>query len=187
MIKTGLALFHSVPVAGYVVAGMAALFFAITSTVTRHGDRRFEDGRRSALQSAPVDSVVKALAKSATETAASRVDTVVRRVTVTRWRVDTLLQRLPDSLRVVPEVEHLVRLMVAFTAQVDTLTRAIDTERAARTIERTVADQQILALRGVVVVTQDSVRSLARRPTRRAQITTGIFGAVIGALVGVGR
>jgi hypothetical protein len=159
----------------------------LTFAVQHYGQSRYDDGRRSVLQAAHFDGALLAAVRRADSIAKAKTDTVVRRVTVTRYRVDTLLQRVPDSLLVVPEIAALASTTHTLLAQVDTLTYTLDIERAVSRL-RTDADSAALVSARVVIIAQaDSLHTLAQRPTRRAQLLTGVTMAAIGFVVGVLR
>jgi len=184
MIDTALALLR---VAGRlprsVWAGVAAfaVLVGLWWAVASYGATRYEDGRQSVLRVTQGSDSVGAVVKAAHTEAVAKTDTVIQRVTVTRHRVDTLVQRIPDSVRVlVPVVDTLARVAVTLSAQVDTLTRAIDLERAAARLRFQVDSAALVVERTRVVALTDTVRTLERRPRKRAVAAAAILAGVVG-------
>lgn len=126
----------------------------------------------SAARVAPVfrDRVVVATAKT---------DTVWRRAKAQAARVDTLIHRVPDSIRVqVPAVDLALTACTALARDCDQLRADIVTERIAR-------DSLALVTSSMLVATADSVKTYQRRPTRTLVALllalVGFAGYFIGA------
>lgn len=145
-----------------------------------YGDRREREGFAKATQGARFDSTMRATFTRERERVVVRTDTLVKRITVTRHRVDTLIAALPDSVRALPSVQPLVVTVQLLTQQVDSLTLQIDLERAAHTMERSVLEAQNKAAHAVIAVQADSIKQLEKRPTR------GTLVKVTGVALGVG-
>ena len=84
----------------------------------------------------------------------------------------------------VPVVDTLATVAVTLSAQVDTLTRAIDTERAAATLRFAVDSAALVYERTRVVALGDTVRALEQRPRKRTVVTAAILAGVVGYLGG---
>jgi hypothetical protein len=164
------------------VAWIAAAF-----GVAHYGTSRYAAGRRSVMQAVQFDSALLTTTRRHAVEATARTDTVVRRVLVTRYRVDTLIQRVPDTLRVVPEIAELSGVTGQLLTQIDTLTHAIDLERAAARLRADVDSAALVSARGTIVQQDDAVRSLERRPTWGKAGAVAIGGAVLGFVAGVLR
>ena len=169
------------------IAAVVAFWIVAAYGVVRYGASRYADGRRSVVQAAQFDSALSAVVRKADLHAKARTDTVLQRVTVTRWRVDTLIQRVPDSLRVVPEIAELSGMTGQLLTHIDTLTHTLDLERAASRLRADADSAALVSARVTIVQQDDEMRSLAKRPTRRAQLTTGVTMAVLGFVAGVLR
>jgi hypothetical protein len=181
------AFLQRIPAAAWAVVAAAVVIASLLFVYQRHGNAQYTAGRRSVTDGARIDSAALLAARLLVDSAVARVDTVVKRVMVTRWRTDTVQQQVPDSLRRVPEIAALLAITTTLTTQVDTLQYTLNRERESRRMERIATTQQLMAARAVIVLTQDSVAHLARRPTRKAQITTTIVGTLLGLLTGVLR
>lgn len=172
-----------IPAAAYALVAGVGLIVALVHGILSYGENRYADGKRDAARGAAFDSVLVSQFSRVREVEVVKTDTLIRRVTVTRHRVDTLLMQLPDSVRTLPSVAPLVVTVQLLTRQVDSLAQQIDTERAAHRMERDVLVGQNRMLHAVVAVQRDSIDALKRRPTRAAQITTAVFSAVAGGLL----
>lgn len=169
-----------IPAAAYALAAGVGLIVALVHGILSYGENRYADGKRDAARGAAFDSTLAATFTRVREVEVVRTDTLIKRVTVTRHRVDTLLMQMPDSVRSLPSVAPLVATVQLLTKQVDSLTLQIDMERAAHTMERSVLEAQNKAAHAVIEVQADSIKQLEKRPTR------GTLVKVAGVAVGVG-
>jgi hypothetical protein len=149
--------------------------------VASYGGAQYEAGRRSVtatLAPSGVDTVVRIVERQAE----ARTDTVVKRVLVTVKQVDTLVQNLPDSVQMRPDVSKIVEKTYTLAAQVDTLVRVIDTERAAHHLRASVDSAQIVALKVTNAGLVRENMTLAKRPRWRTVALGVLTGAVVGVL-----
>jgi hypothetical protein len=146
--------------------------------VASYGENRYEQGRRDVAQASQFDTAVVNMARRAQETHAARVDTLRERVVIERRRVDTLVLRVPDSLRTVPEVDALLSGVAVLTVRVDSLTRAIDTERAASVLRAQADSAAIVALR---ITNTEQARAITTAQKRPRWVT--VFRSAGAALV----
>lgn len=136
-------------------------------------------GKRAAAQGVVFDSAMLARAAERVAKQTAHTDTVVERVTVTRWRVESLTVALPPEVRVLPPVDTLVRVTQSLLTQVDSLGTAITAERAAWTERAKVDSAAIYALRVIATAQADTIRTLNKRPRWRT-----VLGAVAVGVVG---
>lgn len=176
-----------IPAAVYMlVAGVLAIA-ALTHSIMAYGESRYAEGKRDAARGAAFDSVLVSQFSRVREVEVLKTDTIVQRLTVTRHRVDTLIQQLPDSVRTLPSVAPLVATVRLLTVQVDSLTMQIDTERAAHRMERDVLVAQATAQRITINVLTDSVQTLEKRPTWTRAGALAVVAAAAGAIGGLLR
>lgn len=178
-----LSLLRRIPRQGWwLLAVVTALALSVWSIQT-YGARRFAAGVAHAQRGAVFDSVLASRVRARVDTVAAETDTVVRRVVVTRTRVDTLLEAVPDTLWRVPELAALKVGVTTLTRQVDTLVVALSVEREARTMERIVSEQNERAARVVIAAQRDTIATLSKRPTwKRAGALAGVVGALAWGL-----
>lgn len=120
----------------------------------------------------------------AAQTAATaHTDTIIRRITVTKLRVDTLVEKIADSVQSLPDVSTFIANTYTLTAQVDSLTRAIDVERVTVRLRIAVDSAALVSARTYGVVMADSVRVLKRRPGWKG-VGIGVLAGALVALVG---
>ena len=160
-----------------IVAGLAGAY-----AVAQYGDTRYAAGRQTSIRSARDDDALVGPARTAHQRAAAQTDTIIRRITVTRWKVDTLLRDVPDSLRAVPEIAHLVRVTVTLAAQVDTLTRTLDVERAVSRLRASTDSAALVSTQLALAASADEIRALAQRPQWRTVALALGAGVVAGLL-----
>lgn len=187
MIDTALSLLRvltKLPRSVWAGVAACALLVGCWWAVASYGATRYEDGRQSVLLVTQGSDSVGAVVKAAHTEAVAKTDTVIQHVTVTRHRVDTLVERIADSVQVLPDVSNFIRNTYTLAAQVDTLTRAIDTERAAARLRFAVDSAALVYERTRVVALTDTVRTLERRPRKRAVVTAAILAGVVGYLGG---
>ena len=168
----------------FVVAGVALVsagYFAVVAKV----NAAYERGKRDAAQGVVFDSVTLARAAERVAKASAHTDTVTQRVTVTRYRVDTLIAQLPPAVAEVPEVKALVVAVQTLTVQVDSLTTAHTAERAAWTEKARVDSAAIYALRIIATAKGDSIVQLQKRPRWRTVVVGTLAGIATGFVAGV--
>lgn len=167
------------------VAGVAvcvALWMAHRSAV----GSAYERGKRDASQGVVFDSVMIARAAEVVAIRAAHTDTVVRTVTRTVRRLDTLILRVPDSLRTVPEVVAVVEGARDVSAGFDSLVTVVTVERAAWTERARVDSANSYALRVIATARGDTIVQLKKRPTWKKAV--GMAGAVgVAAFLGARR
>jgi len=92
---------------------------------------------------------------------------VVQRIVVTRWKTDTVLRDVPDSLRRVPEIAALVTVTTRLTAQVDTLVRTLDVERAVSRLRASTDSAALVSAQLIILAKEDQIVHLKKRPQWR--------------------
>jgi len=181
-------LLSSLPTLAYAGAGAVAM---VASLWWWHGSTvrdAYARGRSDVLASARFDSSVVAMTIEARARAMARTDTVRDTVRVVRERVRDVAARVPDTVRVAfPVVDTLVIESQRLTAVVDTLTRQIDTERAAATMALDVALAQVTEARLVNVAQADTITQLKKRPRWRSAIGWAVLTAAGGFAAGTWR
>lgn len=174
---------RKVPLSAWLTVALALLLMGGCWERGAYGAREYERGRQAVIKGAAFDSTLRSVVVAGHAKAVAHTDTVIRRVVVTSRRVDTLVLRVPDSVRVrFPVVDSLVLAATSLTARVDTLTRALDAERAAATLRFAVDSAALVYERVKVVGLQDEVKRLEKRPRWRTVVTTGVL-AVASTLV----
>jgi hypothetical protein len=163
------------------VAKLALVIVAWVS-VASYGASRYAEGRRSVTQSAERVPASVTVARAADSSAKAKTDTIVQRIVVTRWRVDTIIRLVPDSLRAVPEIAALVAVTTTLTAQIDTLARTVEIERAVSRLRASADSAALVSAQLTIVQQQDQIRTLKKRPTWRTVVTVGALGVVAGVL-----
>jgi hypothetical protein len=163
---------------------VAALALAIMAwvSVTSYGASRYAEGRRSVTQSAERVPASVTVARAADSSAKAKTDTIVQRIVVTRWRVDTIIRLVPDSLRAVPEIAALVAVTTTLTAQIDTLARTVEIERAVSRLRASADSAALVSAQITIVQQQDQIMTLKKRPTWRTVVTVGVVGVLAGVL-----
>jgi hypothetical protein len=163
---------------------VAALALAIMAwvSVTSYGASRYAEGRRSVTQSAESVPPSVTVARAADSSAKAKTDTIVQRIVVTRWRVDTIIRLVPDSLRAVPEIAALVAVTTTLTAQIDTLARTVEIERAVSRLRASADSAALVSAQITIVQQQDQIMTLKKRPTWRTVVTVGVVGVLAGVL-----
>jgi hypothetical protein len=150
---------------------MTAILWWHTHAVSTAYQRGRADVTREAAAVAPVyrDRVVRLAGKTDTT-----IRTVVKRIAT----VDTLIQLVPDSIRVlVPSVDTALRACTALARDCDQLRADVLTERVARdSLEGSIAT--------ITIAKTDTIRHLSRRPTRRTAGVVATVAALIGFFVG---
>ena len=151
-------------------------------SVASYGASRYAEGRRSVTTSAESVPPAVTVSRAADSSAKARTDTVVQRIVVTRWRVDTLIRLVPDSLRAIPEIAALTAATTTLTAQIDTLTHTLDVERAVSRLRAATDSAALVASALVIVQQQDQIVTLKKRPQWRTVVTVGALAFVAGVL-----
>jgi hypothetical protein len=119
---------------------------------------------------------------AADSTAKAATDTVVQRIVVTRWRVDTLIREVPDTLRAVPQIKALIAATLVLTAQLDTLTRVLDVERATSRLRASTDSAALVSAALTIVHQEDQIVKLKKRPQWRTVALALGAGVVAGVL-----
>jgi ElaB/YqjD/DUF883 family membrane-anchored ribosome-binding protein len=101
---------------------------------------------------------------------------------VTRWRVDTIIRLIPDSLRAIPEIAALVAVTTTLTAQIDTLARTVEIERAVSRLRASTDSAALVSAQITIVQQQDQIVTLKKRPQWRTVVTVGVVGVLAGVL-----
>jgi hypothetical protein len=122
------------------------------------------------------------VARAADSSAKAKTDTIVQRIVVTRWRVDTIIRLIPDSLRAVPEIAALTAAATTLTAQIDTLARTVEIERAVSRLRASADSAALVSAQITIVQQQDQIMTLKKRPTWRTVVTVGVVGVLAGVL-----
>ena len=164
------------------VAGLALAVVAWVS-VASYGASRYAEGRASVTTSAERVPASVTVARAADSSAKAKTDTIVQRIVVTRWRVDTLIRLVPDSLRAGPEIAALTAATTTLTAQIDTLTHTLDVERATSRLRASVDSAALVSAMVTIVQKEDEIVKLKRRPQWR----TVALALGAGVLAGVRR
>ena len=162
---------------------LLATAIAAWVAVASYGASRYRDGRRSVTESKASVLTSVTVARAADSTAQAATDTIVQRLVVTRWRVDTLTQAIPDTLQTVPEIAALIGVTRTLTAQVDTLTHALDVARAVSRLRASIDSAALESAQGTIVQQQDQIAILHRRPTWRAVAIALGAGLTSGVLL----
>jgi hypothetical protein len=163
---------------------LAVVLVAVVAWVgiTSYGTSRYAEGRRSVTQSAETVPPSVTVARAADSSAKAKTDTIVQRIVVTRWRVDTLIRLIPDSLRAVPEIAALTAATTTLTAQIDTLARTVEIERAVSRLRASADSAALVSAQVTIVQQQDQIMTLKKRPTWRTVVTVGVVGVLAGVL-----
>lgn len=176
---------RGIPALAYALAGSAAL---ATLLVTWHYQSVADAdaaGYARAIQNTRFDSTLVALVDSGRVRASVHVDTIRDTVRVRVDRVRAVIVRVPDSIRVaVPVVDTLVIESRALVAAVDSLSRALDAERAANALALTVTRGQITESRLETARQAAMAQALAKRPTRAQAVLVAVGSAAAGAACG---
>jgi hypothetical protein len=182
MPRSALWLLKRLPWEVYAAGACVAALVTLWAGIASYGDSRYQAGRRSVTQSAHFDLATRTLARRADSIATAHTDTVMQRLVVTRWKVDTLLRQLPETLQVVPEVRALVANVYTLTAQVDTLARTLDVERAISRLRASVDSAALASAALTIASKEDQIVSLKKRPQWRTVGAVGVLAFVAGLL-----
>ena len=106
----------------------------------------------------------------------ARVDTVTKRIVQQIRTVDTLIEQVPESIRVaVPAVDTALKACSALAQDCDRLRLLVKEERAAR-------EALTVSLGATITATSDSLRKAEQRPRWRpllAALALGVVGGVV--------
>lgn len=176
-----------VPLIAYALVLGAGLVTAHVIHDARHAASEYRRGKSDAYASAHFDSVLATITFKQHNVAVARTDTVIQTVTRVARRVDSVIVRVPDTLRLrFPIVDTLIVESRTLAATVDTLTHQIDTERATARLRIDVLESNLTGARLVIVAKSDTITTLAKRPTwRRLMVWSGSAlagGFVVGLL-----
>jgi ElaB/YqjD/DUF883 family membrane-anchored ribosome-binding protein len=163
---------------------LAVVLVAVVAwvSVASYGASRYAEGRASVTEVAETVPAGVTVARDADDAAKAKTDTIVQRIVVTRWRVDTLIRLIPDSLRAVPEIAALTAATTTLTAQVDTLVRTLDVERATSRLRASTDSAALVASALTIVQQQDQIVTLKKRPQWRTVALALGAGVVAGVL-----
>ena len=163
---------------------LAVVLLAVVAwvSVASYGQSRYAEGRRSVAEVAESVPAGVTVARDADDAAKAKTDTIVQRIVVTRWRVDTLIRLIPDSLRAIPEIAALTAATTTLTAQVDTLVRTLDVERATSRLRASTDSAALVASALIIVHQQDQIVTLKKRPQWRTVALALGAGVVAGVL-----
>lgn len=180
-----LLLWRNWKVASITAGVLIPVVIATVTTHLLHDERKLDAarlaGRNDVLESVRYDSTMVALTQAARTRAAAKLDTVRDTVVVRVNRVRDVIVRVPDSVRVaVPVVDTLIIESRALTVAVDSLSRALDTERAATTLLVTTLRTSLIESRLETARESDARKIAEQRPTwsRTGEIALGTY--VIG-------
>lgn len=172
---------RSLPTMLWATFGALALLVCAYAWLTVTIDRAYARGHRETVNAAHFDSALVAHTDSARATATAHTDTVIRTVTVLAHRVDTLVRRVPDSVRVAyPVVDTLVVEATALATVTDSLTVALASERVATTVALAVRDVQVTQARFVSFALTDSLTSVRKRPRWRTVVGVALLATAGG-------
>ena len=158
------------------------LALALWAGVASYGASRYAEGRRSVTEVAASVPASVTVVRGADSTAKAKTDTVVQRIVVTRWRIDTLLRDVPDTLQTVPQIAALMAATQTLTRQVDTLTHTLNVERAVGRLRASTDSAALVASALTIVHKEDEIMALKRRPQWRTVAVVGVLGLVAGLL-----
>ena len=79
---------------------------------------------------------------------------------MTRWKVDTLIRQVPPDVAALPDVKALIGATLTLSAQVDTLTRTLDVERAVSRLRASTDSAALVAASVVIAGKDDEIRTL---------------------------
>lgn len=182
MPRRALWLVHRLPREVWLGVAAAGLVVTTWAAVASYGADRYEAGRRSVTLSAESVTPAVTVARAADSTAQAATDTIVQRIVVTRWQVDTLAMAVPDTLQTVPQIKALIAATRTLTAQVDTLARTLDVERAVSRLRASADSAALVSAQLTIVQQEDQIMHLKRRPQWRTVVTVGVVGVVAGLL-----
>jgi hypothetical protein len=168
---------------GAVIFG--AIVFALWLGHSRAVSQAYTQGKQDAAAGVVFDSLLSQRAADVVTIRTAHTDTITQRVTVTRWRVDTLVKALPPSVAEVPEVKALVTVVQTLTLQVDSLITAHDAERAAWTEQAKVERSNTYALRVLLTAEKDKNADLEKRPTKARAALYALGSAATGVVIGM--
>jgi hypothetical protein len=158
----------------------------ITAAVWQYGAAQYAAGRASVA--IPVlDTTATAAAARYADSTRAHVDTVLVRVTRTRYAVDTIIVQIPDTIRLEPSVAALIATVTTLTAQVDTLTHAVDVAQAAARMQAAVDRAALTTAYAHVAERDAAIATLSRRPTWRRAMVSTVAGAAVAFAAGVWR
>lgn len=161
-------LLRSLPTLAYAGAGVVAVAGLLWAWHGHAVAVAYAAGHRDTVAAAHFDAALLAAADRTRAAAVARTDTVVRTVIRTARRVDSVIVRVPDSVRVAyPVVDTLVIASAQLTYAVDSLHGAFDVERTTTTLALSVRDAQVTQARFVAFALADSLRGARHRPRWR--------------------
>jgi hypothetical protein len=168
---------------GAVIFG--AIVFALWLGHSRAVSQAYTQGKQDAAAGVVFDSLLSQRASEVVTIRTAHTDTITQRVTVTRWKVDTLVKALPDSVRTLPAVDTLVVAVQTLVLQVDSLITAHDAERVAWTEQAKIERANTYALRVLLTAEKNKNADLEKRPTKLRAALYAAGGALTGAVIGM--
>lgn len=163
-------------------AGWLAFALVVWSGIVRYGQSRYAAGRNSVTAVAAFDVTMLGAVHTADDAATAKTDTILQRTVVTRWRVDTLIREIPDTLTSIPQIKALIAATRVLTAQVDTLTHTIDVERAISRVRASADSTALIASARIITNRDDQIVALKKRPVWRTVALALGAGVVVGLL-----
>ena len=161
---------------------LAVIALAMWGGITQYGASRYAAGRNSVTAVAPFDMTMLGAVHTADDAATAKTDTIRQRTVVTRWRVDTLMREIPDTLTSIPQIKALIAATRVLTAQVDTLTHTIDVERAISRVRASADSTALIASARIITNRDDQIVALKKRPVWRTVALALGAGVVVGLL-----
>jgi hypothetical protein len=182
-----LSLAKRVPRQAWAFAALVALLGSLLLWARARERHAYQQGRKDAAQGVVFDSVLLQRAAVRVAKSMAHTDTVTVQVTRTVRRLDTLVLRLPDSLRSVPEVRDVVEGVAQLSVAFDSLLTTHTAERAAWVERAKVDSAAILSLRIIATAQRDTMMTLQKRPRWRTVALGTLTGLLTGVVAGVVR
>lgn len=180
----GWRLVRRVPRPVWGVVALAALCGALVWWSEARRAAAYRQGRRDAAAGVVFDSLLLERAAVRVAKQMAHTDTVTVTVVRTARIVDSLVIRVPDSLKAVPEVAALAQTARVLTRQVDSLVTAHALERLAWVEKAKVDSAAVYALRVIATARGDTITALQKRPRWRTLVGTAATVGVAAFLGG---
>jgi len=184
------ALLRKVPFAAWVTLGLVAAAGGLTYAVAQRTQYAYALGYSAALEELELLSRNSPVQNERARVAAARVDTVVRVVDRSRFRVDALLVRV-DSLRTAVFVDAQPAANAALAATTDSaltacaaLSRSCGEFRALVALERAARDSVDATRNATLALSRDSTQRLRTRVTRKRALAYTALAALLGYAAG---
>jgi hypothetical protein len=176
----------------YSAIGGVVLVAGLVAYHVHTNEREYARGRADVLNAARVDSAILGAAQRQRAEQTAKTDTIITTVTKIVDRVRVVVQQVdaqvPDSvLLAFPVIVELKMTATRLAVAVDSLTGAIDMERAAAAMERQTLTASLTASRletfrardSLVVVTKQRDRRVTRLRAATGVVASFLMGAVI--------